>query len=187
LTIQERAKSGKIARAPKVLRDVVNGMLQDNKPQSEIIAFLEHNGIRGVRPQNVSNWRANGFQKWLKQNERLQEMKDRREFALQMVKDNEDSNVSEAAMQLAASTIYEALDDLDTGAIKTLIREQPENFPKLVNSLAKVSDVGLKFKRYKSEVQAAKERIAAELGRAKGKGGIMPETLERIEAELKLL
>lgn len=181
-----RRRTGKIARLPKDLRDVINLMLRDGATNDEIRERLAFHKSE-LNDQNILNWREGGYVDWQGEQERLEDMRDRREFALRIVKENEGSAVHEAGLQIAASQIYELLSDFDVGTLKEKLAGDPENYSRVVNAMAKLSDSGLKYERYHAEVQATKQRIEAELGRARNKGGIQPETLERIEAELKLL
>jgi len=192
------ARTGKIARLRKEHRDKLNEMLRDNASSDRVIKFVltlkdagerDANGdsIQIPNDQNITNWREGGFQDWLKEQERLQDMRAKREFALEIVKANEGSMIHEAGLQIAATQIYELLQDFDVKTLKEKLAGDPENYARIVNAIAKLNDVGLKFERYREEVSRRKENIARELNRAKTKGGITPETLEQIEAELKLL
>lgn len=181
-----RRRTGKIARLPKDLRDIINLMLRDGATNDEIRDRLSFHKEE-LNDQNILNWKEGGYQDWLKDQERLDDMRARREFAMDVVKNNEGSAVHEAGLQIAASQIYELLSDFDVETLKEKLEGDPENYSRVVNAMAKLSDSGLKYERYHAEVQAAKQRIEAELGRARNKGGLQPETLERIEAELKLL
>ncbi len=183
-------RTGKIARLPFELRTVVNTMLRDGKPYGEIIAWLVSNGITEpgeVNDQNLTNWREGGHQDWLAEQARLEEMQAKREFALQIVQQNEGSKIHEAALQIAASQVYEVLTEFDLSSLKDLLAEKPENYAQIINGLAKLSKGGLEFEKYREQVAQRKEAIAKQLDAARSKGGLQPETLDAIERELKLL
>lgn len=182
-----KKRNGKVAHLEKEHRDLINRMLQDGATYLEIIGALAERGISGISDQNLINWKDGGYQDWLEEQTRLQDMRARREFAMEVVKENQGSHVHEAGLQIAASQIYELLSDFDVETLKEKLSGDPENFARVVNAMAKLSDSGLKYERYHAEVQAAKERMQRELNAAKSKGGITPETLERIEHELRLL
>lgn len=181
-----RSRTGKIARLPKNFRDIVNLMLRDGATYTQIRSKLGEHGA-DLNDQNIQAWREGGYVDWLNEQERLDDMKAKREFALEVVKQNEGSQIHEAGLQIAATQIYELLSDFDVTTLKEKLAESPENYSRVVNAMAKLSDSGLKYERYHAEVQAAKARIDKELSAAKSKGGITPETLEKIEHELKLL
>ena len=108
-----QARTGKIARASFEVRTHVNVMLRDGNTAKAVMSFLEGAGITGVNEQNVTNWRDGGFQDWLSEQSRLDDMRAKREFALQIVKENDGSKLHEATLHLAASQLYDALEDFD--------------------------------------------------------------------------
>jgi hypothetical protein len=180
-------RTGKIARLPKDVRDGVNGRLRDGQTYLTIAAWLDDIGYTEVSESNLSNWKEGGFEDWQKHQERLETDKMKREFALELVKDNEGSKIHEATLQLAASQVYEVLSDYDVGPLKDTLADKPGLYPKFLNALAKVSEGGLKYERYREEVKKGKARIEAELTTATSKGGITPDTLAKIKNELNLL
>jgi hypothetical protein len=180
-------RTGKIARASFEVRTQVNELMRDGATAAAISAYLASQGITDVNEQNVTNWRQGGHQDWLKEQARLAEMAAKREFALEIVKANEGSKLHEATLHIAASQLYDVLEDFDLGNLKQLLAEKPENYANIVNSLAKLSKGALDVEKFKEHVRARKEAIERELGVAKTSGGISPETIERIERELKLL
>ena len=181
------ARTGKIARAPFEVRTRVNEMIRDGQPAKKIIAFLESKDVFGVSEQNVTNWRDGGYQDWLAQQSRLDEMQAKREFALEIVKQNQGSQLHEATLHLAASQLYEAITDFDVSRLKELLDESPENYAAIVNSLAKLSKGALDQQKYKDLVREQKAKIEAALGTAKAKGGLTPETLKTIEEAAAML
>jgi hypothetical protein len=118
-------RTGKIASLPFELRTKVNVMLRDGAKYSAIMKFLESQDVFGLNEQNVTNWHQGGYQDWLKEQERLADMAAKREFALQIVRENEGSKLHEATLHLAASQLYEALTDFDLGHLKDLLKEKP--------------------------------------------------------------
>src|SRR3954469_6710148 len=52
-----RTRNGKIARLPKLERDMVNRMLQNNIRPKKIVGALDEVGIR-VTTRNISNWKT---------------------------------------------------------------------------------------------------------------------------------
>jgi hypothetical protein len=183
--MSERRK-GKVAQLPFATRTEVNTWLRDGITYVEICDRLEKAGFPGFSEQNVSNWKEGGHEDWLKEQERLADMAAKREFALEIVKANQGSKIHEASLQLAASQIYDVITDFDPSTLKAALTGDPENYARLVNALSKLSEGGLKYERYRQEVEDRKQKALAEIGRAKS-GGITPETLELIEKELKLL
>ncbi len=182
-----RTRTGKIARAPKEVRDQVNRMLNDGATGAAVIDYLTSQGITDVNDVNLTAWRQGGYQDWLKQGERLADMAAKREFAMEIVKSNQGSQLHEATLHLAASQLYEALEDFDVSAVKELLAEKPENYAAIVNSLAKLSKGALDVEKYKAQVREQKEKIEAALNMAKSKGGLTQDTLKQIEEAAAML
>lgn len=76
-------RNGKIARLPKTVRDELNRRLSDGEPGNELVVWLNtlpevqavlasEFGGRGVREQNLSEWKQGGYQDWLRQQEALE-------------------------------------------------------------------------------------------------------------------
>src|SRR5205814_9773883 len=66
-----RSSNGKIARLPADLRDSVNQWITDAVPFDTISQRLAALGHPGVSHQNISNWKANGYQKSLHRQEQI--------------------------------------------------------------------------------------------------------------------
>jgi hypothetical protein len=180
-------RNGKVARLDAKLRELVNQMMLDGTTYPKIIATLAERGVPDISEDNLSRWFQGGHKDWLRQNERLAEMAGRREFALKMAEQNRGGSVHEAAMQLAASQLFEALSDFDLSQLKGLLAEDPENYAKVVNSLAKLGEGALKYEKYREAVQERKAAMQKEIDLAKKDKGVTRETIDRIERELKLL
>lgn len=193
------ARKGKVARLPKAERDIVNLMLLDGATAERVIARLVADGFGaewlakegfedgGWNEQNISNWREGGYAEWLKQNERLEQMKLQRESALELVRDNEGSKVTEAALHLAAAQAYDVLATFDLSGFKDLLKKEPALYGKVTMSLAKLSHGVLDMEKFRAHVLEQKRKIETALAAGKSKGGITDETIELIERELKLL
>lgn len=164
------ARTGKIARLPKVLRDAVNLALQDGATAARVIDIITvakaHGAVNGdgseveiPNDQNVTNWREGGYQDWMKENQRLDDMRAKREFALRIVSENEGGKIHEAGLNLAASQIFELLQDFDVTAMKEKMADDPENFSKVVSALARISKEALGFEKYRDAVVNAKVEI----------------------------
>lgn len=164
---------------------MINAMIRDGRTYADIIREVGDDA--DLNEQNLTNWKEGGHIDWLKDQERLADMRAKREFALQVVQENEGSKLHEASMQLAGAQIYEALLDFDLSALKVRMVEKPEEFSNLVSALAKLSKGTLEVEKYKEQVRVRKEAIEKELGKAKNSGELTKETIERIEEQLKLL
>src|SRR5438093_3219155 len=133
-----RPRHGKIARLPNAVRNLLNQKLRDNVAASKIAAWLqaEHGpavkeaGLgRSIR-RNISAWRQGGYADWERQQERLEEMRAQQEFAFQLACKT-DGSLQAANLAIAASQIYEALQDFDVGELTVRLKEKPELYPAL--------------------------------------------------------
>ncbi|HSY43114.1 MAG TPA: hypothetical protein VK811_04340 [Candidatus Acidoferrum sp.] len=87
-----RALTGKIAQLPKDIREELNCRLDDGQPASETLPWLnglpavkkileKYFGGRPINERNLSLWRHNGHQRWLKSQESAVEFKELAEEA----------------------------------------------------------------------------------------------------------
>jgi hypothetical protein len=166
---------GKIGRLPVVLRNQVNAMIRDNKQAPTILAFLAEHDIKNVSPQNLSSWKAHGYQHWERRMHRLDAMQARREFAQTLVRTaaadgTDDLNLaSNAAGFLAVDAIQDVLEDFDPENLKELLAEKPDKFMGLVdvlNGLRKgdvaVANLQMKIREARSALEQARRRAEAE-------------------------
>jgi hypothetical protein len=180
-----RRRTGDVARLPKTLRDSINQLLQDGVPYAQIAKQLTEQG-RPISEQSVSRWSRGGHRDWLRDQERLDKMDRIRTFAVKSVRAHGGSTVHEAGLSLAASQVYELLTHFDTDNLREKMNSDPAAFTRLVNTLARLADEGLKYERYRAEIAERKANIQKRLASTKP-GGISDETREWIEHELKLM
>jgi hypothetical protein len=181
----KRRRTGRVARMPKVLRDEINRMLEDGRPYEEIRSRALEEGYE-IQKWNVTEWRQGGHQDWLRERDRLEEMRLIREFAQDIVRENQGKDVQEAGIQIATTHIYELLLNFDPTTLKAKVKGDPANYARMVMALAKLSDGGLKFARYRAEVEQAKAAIEKELEKMK-EGGLSEEAITRMEEALNMM
>jgi hypothetical protein len=195
-TVENRRK-GKIARLPHDLRLMVNTMLSDNKPAAEIITELAEQHVEGINEVNIHNWFVGGYQDWMRDQERISELSARRDAAMEMVnalKRDGTMTLADANDAILAGMVNEALEKFDVASLVDLMHEEPKQFLQFANVINSQSNeqrkrekVELEYKKYRDQVEAAKEKILAVTTAAKSKGGITPETLRDIEEQANLL
>ncbi|MBU6408985.1 MAG: DUF3486 family protein [Verrucomicrobia bacterium] len=182
------ARNGKVARAPYAVRTRVNEMLRDGATARQVIEYLEAQGIKDVSDCSITIWRHGGYLDWLAERERLAEeerlgmMARRRDLALEIVKQCQGSQISEATFHIAASQIYEVLADFNPARLKALLEEKPERYGAIVNALARLAAGAAEQQRLREAKSAAAQGLADKAG-----GGLTPETLAQIEEATKLL
>jgi len=195
-----RARMGVIARLPLALRREVNQKLDDNVPPQKIADWLRATQpeLRALKSaellaKSISVWRNNGgYAEWVRQRERLEEMKAQREIAFEIAREA-DGSVEAANLAIAASHIYEVLQDFDVRELKTKLQEKPELYSILLQGISRLSQAGLgerklqlELTKYQDKVAEQKRKIEAELGKAK-RGGLTPANIAKIEEALNLL
>src|SRR5882762_9761342 len=79
--------TGKIASLPAGLRDSVNQWITDGVPFDTISQRLAAFGHPGITHQNISKWKLFGYQKWLHQQEQIDDQRLRYEMASAMAKE----------------------------------------------------------------------------------------------------
>ena len=95
--MDEPVRKGKIGRLPVVIRNEVNRRLFENEIATTILSWLneqpdvlrvldEQFHEQPVTPQNLSEWRAGGFQDWLRRREEVEKTKDLAQFCLDLGK-----------------------------------------------------------------------------------------------------
>lgn len=180
-----KPSNGKIARLPNDLRDQICTMIRDCVPYKTIIETLGK-PVRHIKERNFTNWKKHGYQAWLKQQEESDRARMATNLALAAAKSNESMVVHQATIHLVATQLQEALAKLNTKSIRECLEDDPGNFAKLVNAIARLSEGGLRFERYHAEVDERKARIRAQLEDAQ-RGGLTKEHLANIEKDLMLL
>jgi hypothetical protein len=179
-----KPSNGKIARLPKDLRDQINTMLRDNVPYKIIIETLGK-PVRHITERNFTNWKNHGYQAWLKQQEESDRARMATNLAMAAAKSNETMVVHQATIHLVATQLQEALAKLNTKSIRDCLEDDPGNFAKLVNAIARLSEGGLRFERYHAEVADKKAELAKHIAAGK-KNGFTPEVIARMEQALNM-
>lgn len=135
---------GKIGRLKHELREQVNTMLRDNAEAAEIIAHLEANGIHGITPQNISNWKANGYEKWLRNQDRIDGIRANIDFAQSLIASEKSEGIdgltmaSDAASRVALSQIMTVLENFDISSLTDALHEKPAKFIELIHAISSI-------------------------------------------------
>jgi len=154
--------NGKIARLPARLREEVNRRLHDGETGPQILAWLnatpeaqevcrkQFDG-EPVSPQNLSAWRAGGFQKWLTDQKALERTRERAAHSRALAEAS-GGNLSEGALAQLTGEVMEMVEEL------ALLREAGEEIdPKFITSVNK-SLVAARAKELETQALALKEK-----------------------------
>ncbi len=152
-------------------------MLEDGLPVKTILQQLGKHG-QGLSKQNISNWRSGGFQDYLAEQRLIEQSQSRHELALRLAKESYGVAAFQTAHQVSASIICAALADFGPQTIRTACQANPLNLIRLLNSLARLTDGGLKCERHQKENQPKPVHR---------KGGLPTELRKQIEKELRLM
>ena len=176
---------GKVARLQKSMRDKINQMLLDGLPYAQIIQALGEDG-KDINEDNIGNWKAGGYQDWLRQQQRVSQQQANFEMALDLVRENAGVTLQKAARQIVAAQICQLLLDFDPVSVLAALGDKPEIYTRLINALARLSEGESSC----SHRRALEALINAKL--EKESPGNQPkviskETLQAIAKELKLL
>src|ERR1700677_3496384 len=155
----EQALIGKIARLPHDIRNQLNQRLLDNQPASVILPWLNdlpavkeilaaHFNGEPLNPQNLSRWRANGFQRWLKKQEPIAVLQELSEDADDLFRAGR-SRIATAAAALASSQILEFLRSIPPEKRTTA------DLAKIVSSLATL----IKVEQSSERLKLAEKRV----------------------------
>ena len=139
--------NGKIAKLPPELRTLLNQMLSEGATGAVIIAEFARRGI-SLNHENISNWRNGGHRDWLIEQHWLAEMAAEHESVGHFLVGGDDTAFQQGAIQLAILQIFQRLK-------KGNLADDPANYTRLLNSLARLAREALVLKKYRD--QCAKE------------------------------
>jgi hypothetical protein len=179
-----KPSNGKIARLPNELRDRINTMIRDCVPYKTIIETLGK-PVRHISERNFTNWKNHGYKMWLEQQEEIDRMHKASNLALAAATSNKTMVVHQATIHLVATQLQEALARLNTKSIRESLEDDPENFAKLVNAIARLSEGGLRFERYHAELAEKKAELAKYIETGK-KNGFTPKVVAKMEHALNM-
>lgn len=151
-----RTRQGKIARLPRVIREVINHRLADGQSAAEILAWVNvqpkvrdvldrhFDGVE-ISPQNLSEWRGGGYLDWCETVEKEAQIRRLAEMSHDLAKAG-GKDLSAGALAIVSAKIYDAL-NLVTG-VDLAPDEDAEGGPKvdlgaLADAVAKIRTVEL--------------------------------------------
>jgi hypothetical protein len=156
----KHGRTGKIARLPHETRERVNLMLRDNVPLRKILASLGDQG-KDINEDNLSNWKAGGYQDWLLEQRRAADLGRTREAALSLVKQEAGNTVQNAGRSIASAQLYELLLSFDPTSLVDLFKEKPELYFRLVTTLARLSEGEARCSRRLAQGSLIEDQLVA--------------------------
>src|SRR6516164_707202 len=132
----QRMRNGKIARLPRLERDMVNKLLHNNIPYSKIVWALEDRGI-SVTERNISNWRTRGgYKEWCAEQENQLRLAHLQDHLTDYLRKHDAQQLPEVGLQIAATQLTSLLMNPQTAAP---LLADPAKYALVVDSLDKCS------------------------------------------------
>jgi hypothetical protein len=132
----QRMRNGKIARLPKLERDLVNKLLHNHVPYSKIVWALSERGIT-VTERNVSNWRTRGgYREWSAEQENQLRLSHLQDHLTDYLRQHDAQQLPEVGLQVASTQLTSLLMNPQTAAP---LLADPDKYASIVNSLDKCS------------------------------------------------
>ena len=147
---QSRRRRGKVARLPDELRQLVNVMLRDGVPYSQIIQKLSGKGHK-LHCHNLSRWFTGGYQDWLQGQVGLDEIRLKLDFASNLLRLDDTDVFNEATLRIAVARMYNLLLDFDPAVLKQVLPNSPGAYSRILNSLCKLTEGALKLERHRDD------------------------------------
>src|SRR4051812_13313199 len=131
----ERTRTGKVARLPLEARITVNTMLDDGEEYQAIVDKLSELGHPAFIVQNISRWKAGGYQTWIRDRQQSELAQIHADSALQLVREMKDATqLCEANAVLLASQTWRALLQFQSCPAEELIGERASKFAQLAKA-----------------------------------------------------
>jgi hypothetical protein len=166
--VQSRAsgshiRNGKIARLPKLERDMVSRLLYNNVPYRKIVGALEERGIQATE-RNVSNWKTRGgYKEWCDEQERQIHLSRLQDHLTDYIRKNNATQLPEVGLQIAATQLSHTL--LQPDACRQLAAD-PDKYSRVVDMLCRLSThINTLQKERDENVQKARARDSLEFAR----------------------
>jgi hypothetical protein len=132
----KRLRNGKIARLPKLERDLVNKLLHNNVSYSQIVWALDERNIT-VTERNISNWRTRGgYKEWCAEQENQLRLAHLQDHLTDYLRKHDAQQLPEVGLQVAATQLTSLLMNPQTAAP---LLANPDKYARIVDSLDKCS------------------------------------------------
>lgn len=173
-------RKGKVARKPKAVRDRINQMLLDGVRYLDIAAALGEDG-KDLNEDNLSRWRAGGYQEWLREQEVIEAQRGRNEMPLDLAQEK-GSKIHQATIQVAAANLCHLLVNLDPCQLREILEEDPDKYTRLLNALVRLSDGQLRCEQHQSKQAQLTKPVPGP-----NQGGISKDKLDQAKEALSLM
>lgn len=125
-----KPRNGKIARLPKLYREMVNRMLANNVPHQKIVGALSECGFQATH-RNISNWKTRGgYSEWCAAQARALELRNFQDNLADFLRRHDAAELSEVGLQSAATNLSAVL--LRPDLMRELLSD-PAKYSKLID------------------------------------------------------
>lgn len=174
------ARTGKIARLPREIREELNARLRDNESGQTLLEWVNsleatqdvlkrHFGSEPISDANLSIWRQGGFAEWMTEQEQVHRIEKLSELSLRLARAS-GGNLSEGMLAIAAGKLQEAMEagqDVEIGEDGEPVVTGP-CLDKLVKALTAVRGMELeKQKLDLKKIEVTQKGESLDLERAK--------------------
>src|SRR6185503_14092238 len=155
-------RTGKIARFPKELRELVNEMLDDGAQYTSIIHELQKHrqrwpdGINELTVNNLSTWHSGGYQDWVRQQELAGDLKTRHEFLAELLQGPEPAKLHETVLHVGIAQLYHLIAGLNRDNLEELSTKDPAAYARLLSVFQQFSQRALTLQ--KLQIQSAPQK-----------------------------
>jgi hypothetical protein len=104
---------------------------------------------------DLSRWYTSGHQHWLKNQLWLEQTRSRLDHALDVISENEGSNVHLANLHIAAPQLIHDI----TERGESLLADHTEQYVGIINSIARIGHEALNFEKYREACARARAEI----------------------------
>jgi len=133
---RRRIRNGKIARLPKLERDLVNRMLYNNIPYPKIVAALDELEVKATR-RNISNWKTRGgYKEWCAEQERQINLSRLQDNLTDYLRKNDAGQLPEVGLQVAATQLSSMLLHPETAQ---QLAADPKKYSQVIDMLCRLS------------------------------------------------
>ncbi len=132
-----RVRNGKIARLPKLYRDLVNDLLFKNMSHSKIANALGEHEVY-VTERNISNWKTRGgYAEWREEQERQLQLARAQDNLTDYLRKNDAAELPEVGLQVAATQLSQML--LNPEKARELAAD-PKQYAQVVDMLCRLAN-----------------------------------------------
>ncbi len=129
-------RNGKIARLPKLHRDMVNRMLYNNVPYRKIVQALDECNVQ-VTERNISNWKTRGgYSEWREEQERQLQLAHLQDHLTDYIRKNNATQLPGVGLQVAATQLSFSLLQPDTAR---QLAADPQKYSRIVDMLCRLA------------------------------------------------